>query len=122
MTAKPSIIPAERIEKAIHLIRGQKVMLDSDVARVYGIPTHRFNEAVKRHRQRFPEDFMFQLTKKEADSLRSQIAISKPGRGGRRFLPYAFTEHGALIEQSELLQSLGQLPQVPLLGRIGCSR
>src|SRR5437016_14290518 len=80
----------------IREIRGQRVLLDSDLASLYGVPTFRFNEAIKRNRHRFPTDFMFQLTKDEADALTSQIAISKPGRGGRRSLPFAFTEHGAL--------------------------
>jgi hypothetical protein len=72
-------------------------MLDSDLAKIYGVPTFRFNEAIKRNSHRFPADFMFQLTRDEFDSLTSQIAISKSGRGGRRTLPYAFTEHGALM-------------------------
>lgn len=80
----------------IRTIRGIRVMLDSDLAKIYGVPTFRFNEAIKRNRHRFPPDFMFQLTGEEFDSLKSQIAMSKAGRGGRRTLPYAFTEHGAL--------------------------
>ena len=71
-------------------------MLDRDLARIYGVPTFRFNEAIKRNRHRFPTDFMFELTREEFDDLISQNAMSKPGRGGRRTLPYAFTEHGAL--------------------------
>jgi len=93
----PNIIPAERIEKSIYLIRGQKVILDQDLAAIYRIPTFRFNEAVKRNMERFPEDFMFQLTNEESRILISQNAMSKPGRGGRRTLPYAFTEHGAVM-------------------------
>jgi len=77
--------------------RGQRVILDRELAALYGVPTFRFNEAVKRNRSRFPEDFMFQLTREEVASLTSQIAISKNGRGGRRTLPYAFTEHGAVM-------------------------
>ena len=84
------------LKKLIREIRGQKVILDSDLAQVYGVPTFRFNEAVKRNRNRFPPDFMFQLTVEEHRALISQIAISKPRRGGRRTCPYAFTEHGAL--------------------------
>src|SRR5438132_13327677 len=80
----------------IHTIRGMRVMLDRDLAKIYGVPTFRFNEAIKRNRHRFPTDFMFQLTREEFDSLTSQNAISKRGRGGRRTRPYAFTEHGAL--------------------------
>lgn len=75
---------------------GQKVVLDSALASLYGVPTSRFNEAVKRNRHRFPEDFMFQLTVEEHRVLTSQFAIPKKGRGGRRTRPYAFTEHGAL--------------------------
>src|SRR5439155_21429645 len=80
----------------IHKIRGVRVMLDHDLAKIYGIPTFRYNEASKRNRHRFPADFMFQLTREEFDSLTSQNAMSKRGRGGRRTLPYAFSEHGAL--------------------------
>lgn len=80
----------------IRTIRNHRVILDSDLAKLYGVQTFRFNEAVKRNRARFPEDFLFQLTKEEADLLTSQSAISKSGSGGRRSLPWAFTEHGAL--------------------------
>jgi ORF6N domain len=80
----------------IRTIRSTRIMLDRDLAKIYGVPTFRFNEAIKRNRHRFPPDFMFQLTREEFDSLKSQIAMSKIGRGGRRTLPYAFTEHGAL--------------------------
>ena len=92
----------EGIEEKIHLIRGQKVMLDSDLAEVYDVTTKRLNEQVKRNIDRFPEDFMFQLTEQELESLRSQIATSNAGRGGRRYLPYAFTEHGAVMLASVL--------------------
>jgi hypothetical protein len=89
-------IAVEQIDAMIRTIRGVRVMLDRDLAKIYGVPTFRFNEAIKRNRHRFPSDFMFQLTRGEFDSLTSQIAMSKTGRGGRRTLPYAFTEHGAL--------------------------
>ena len=92
-----AIVPIERIEKSIYLIRGKKIILDSDLANIYGIPTYRFNEAVKRNKKRFPEDFMFQLKREEVEILISQNAMSKPGRGGRRSLPYVFTEHGAVM-------------------------
>jgi hypothetical protein len=85
------------IEQLIFLVRGQKIMLDRDLAAIYGVPTFRFNEAVRRNMKRFPEDFMFQLTRQEVEILISQNAMSKPGRGGRRTLPYAFTEHGAIM-------------------------
>jgi hypothetical protein len=91
------IIPVERIEQAILLIRGQKVMLDADLAGLYGVETKILNKAVKRHLDRFPEDFMFQLTAEEAKNLRFQIGTSKKSRGGRRYLPYAFTEQGVAM-------------------------
>jgi len=95
---KKSAPPTNRIiDNMILTIRGQKVILDRDLAALYGVPTFRFNEAVKRNRQRFPADFMFQLTTEELAALTSQIAMSKIGRGGRRTLPYAFTEHGAVM-------------------------
>src|SRR3989304_6911238 len=92
-----ALVQTEVNERKILLIRGQRVILDTDLARLYGVVTFRFNEQVKRNQKRFPEDFMFQLTKGEYKSLISQFAISKPGRGGRRSLPYVFTEHGALM-------------------------
>jgi hypothetical protein len=101
-----NIVPVERIEKFIYLIRGQKVILDIDLAAIYGIPTFRFNEAVKRSKDRFPDDFMFQLMREEVDILISQNAISKPGRGGRRTLPYVFTEHGAVMAANILKSPL----------------
>ena len=85
------------ITTLILTVRGKRVILDRDLAALYGIPTFRFNEAVKRNRNRFPEDFMFQLTRNEVASLTSQFAMSKSGRGGRRTLPYAFTEHGTVM-------------------------
>ncbi len=82
-----SFVPIERVANLIYLIRDQKVMLDSDLADLYGVPTERLNEQVKRNADRFPRDFAFQLTNEEYSSLMSQIAISKKGRGGRRKLP-----------------------------------
>lgn len=76
-------IPMERVENRILSIRGQRVMLDADLAELYGVTTFRLNEAVKRNRSRFPEDFMFQMTTEEFTALKSQFAISKPGRGGQ---------------------------------------
>jgi hypothetical protein len=87
----------DKLDSAIHLIRGQRVMLDSDLAAIYGTSTMRLNEQFKRNRQRFPDDFAFVLTREEFTRLISQIAISKKGRGGRRKLPIAFTEHGAAM-------------------------
>ena len=96
------LIPGGRIEKAIYLIRGEKVMLDRDLASLYEVETGALNRAVKRNLQRFPQDFMFQLTTEESDILRCQIGISKRGRGGRRFLPYVFTEQGVAMLSSVL--------------------
>ena len=96
-------VPAELIQRRIYLIRGNRVMLDSDLADLYGVPTFRLNEAVKRNRDRFPEDFMFQLTKEELENWRSQIAISNPGaKMGLRRPPYAFTGHGVAMLSSVL--------------------
>jgi ORF6N domain len=92
-----NVLPRERIERSILLFRGHKVMLDADLAGLYGVTTKRLNEQVRRNRSRFPEDFMFQLTSTEAASLRSQIATSNKGRGGRRYAPYAFTEQGVAM-------------------------
>jgi hypothetical protein len=97
-----SLVPITLIERRIYLIRGNKVIIDTDLAQLYGVPTYRVNEAVKRNRKRFPSDFMFQLSKKESDFLTSQFAISKKGRGGRRTLPYAFTEQGVAMLSSVL--------------------
>ncbi len=96
MDGQTSLVPVERIERAILLIRGEKVMLDSDLAELYGVETKRLNEQVQRNLGRFPEDFMFQLTPEEWNSLRSQFATLKRGEH-RKYLPYAFTEHGALM-------------------------
>jgi hypothetical protein len=95
-------VPVELVARRIYVIRGQRVMLDSDLAELYQVPTFRLNEAVKRNSQRFPEDFMFQLSVEESRSLKSQIAMSKSGRGGRRTMPYAFTEHGVAMLSSVL--------------------
>ncbi|MEI6516909.1 MAG: ORF6N domain-containing protein [bacterium] len=88
----------------IIMVRGLKVILDSDLARLYGVETFRFNEAVKRNRGRFPSDFAFQLTNQEFSNLISQIAISNSGHGGVRKLPWVFTEHGAVMA-ANLLRS-----------------
>jgi ORF6N domain-containing protein len=100
--AEAGLVPLEVIERRIYLIREHKVMLDSDLAELYGVTTKRLNEQVKRNRGRFPADFMFQLNPDESEHLRSQIATSKAGRGGRRYQPYVFTEHGALMLASVL--------------------
>lgn len=90
------------IQNLIYEIRGYKVMFDSDLARLYGIETFNLNKAVKRNLQRFPTDFMFQLTKEEYDNLIFQNGISKKGRGGRRYMPYVFTEQGVAMLSSVL--------------------
>jgi hypothetical protein len=95
-------LPIDRIQRQIYLIRSQKVMLDADLAELYEVPTKVLNQAVKRNSRRFPKDFAFRLTSAEAKSLRSQIVTSKEGRGGRRFLPYAFNEHGVAMLSSVL--------------------
>jgi hypothetical protein len=97
-----SLIPAEVIERKIYLIRGQKVMLDNDLAKLYKVETRTLIQAVKRNTERFPLDFMFQLNNQEVISLRSQFVISKTGRGGRRYLPYVFTEQGVAMLSSVL--------------------
>jgi len=96
------IVPMERIEKRIYLFRGKKVMIDSHLAELYGVQTKVLVQAVKRNIDRFTEDFMFQLTKDEFDTLRSQFVTSNERRGGRRYLPYAFTEQGIAMLSSVL--------------------
>jgi len=89
------------VRNLIYTVRGQQVMLDADLAHIYGVEVKRLNEAVKRNADKFPPRFMFQLTKEELDILRSQIATSN-GRGGRRYLPYVFTEYGVIMLSSVL--------------------
>ena len=100
------IIPVEQLARQIYLVRGLRVMLDSDLAELYGVPTGRLNEQVKRNIKRFPEDFMLQLTQDEYDALRSQIALLKTGGRGRhrKYLPRVFTEQGVAM-LSSVLQS-----------------
>ncbi len=98
--SEKAIIPIERIAEKIYLIRDQKVMMDSDLAELYEVPTKRINEQVKRNIRRFPEDFMFQLTQKEFENLKSQFATSS--WGGRRTAHYAFTEQGVAMLSSVL--------------------
>ena len=103
MADKQLLILVDHIEPLILDIRGHKVMLDKDLAKLYGISTKRLNEQVGRNRKRFPEDFVFQIVPEEADSLRSQNATLKAGRGQhRKYLPYAFTEHGAIMAATVL--------------------
>lgn len=98
MAPKKNIVP---VESGIYPIRGQRVMIDSDLAEIYQVSTKQLNQQFKRNRDRFPEDFAFQLTAQEFASLRSQSVTSNE-RGGRRYLPWVFTEHGALMLASVL--------------------
>jgi len=97
------LIPTESIEQVILLVRAQKVILDDDLSRLYGVTTKRLNEQIKRNLKRFPSDFMFQLNLQEVRGLRSHFATLKSGRGRhRKYLPYAFTEHGAIMAANVL--------------------
>lgn len=100
-----SLVSVERIEQAILVIRGVKVMLDATLAELYQVETRALVQAVQRNLDRFPDDFMFQLSKAEFESLRSQSVMSNPGRGGRRSPPYAFTEQGVAMLSSVLRSS-----------------
>lgn len=95
-------ISVERIASSILTIRGERVILDSTLARLYGVTTARLNQQVKRNAERFPTDFMFRITKQERDSLMLQFATSKGSRGGTRKLPMVFTEHGAIMAANVL--------------------
>src|SRR6266581_1453988 len=98
---KKEIIPVQQVAQAIRFMRGQRILLDFDLARLYGVTTGNLNKAVRRNRERFPTDFLFQLTAEETKSLIFQFGISK-GRGGRRHFPYAFTEQGVAMLSSVL--------------------
>lgn len=100
--AKAPAVPVDGIARAITVLRGHKVLLDENLAALYGVETRVLVQAVKRNAARFPTDFMFQLTDLEWNALRSQSVISKPGRGGRRYAPYAFTEQGVAMLSSVL--------------------
>ena len=97
LKAKKAITLREPVEDLIRVVRGQRIILDSDLAGAYGVTTARLNQQVARNHSRFPEDFVFRLTTAEFAALTLQIATSKSGRGGRRKLPNAFTEHGAIM-------------------------
>jgi len=109
-----NLILIERIEKSIYLIRGQKVMLDHDLAELYEVETKILNRAVKRNLERFPADFMFQLTVDEAENLRCQIGTSS-FHGGRRYLPYVFTEQGVAMLSSVLNSERAILVNVEIM-------
>ena len=99
--SRSSLTSIEDVSRAIVVLRGRKVLLDAELAALYGVTTKRLNEQVRRNRERFPTDFMFELTAQEAAALRSQFATLKSGRGQhRKYLPYAFTEHGAIMAAS----------------------
>ena len=100
--AKPSLTVSVPVESRILVLRRQKIILDSDLAELYGVPVKQLNQQIKRNRERFPGDFMFQLTAKEDQILRSQIVTSSGRHGGRRYPPYAFTEHGAIMAATVL--------------------
>ena len=103
MTSSFSFMPntgialARKVDSIIHLLRGQKVIFDSDLAELYGVSVKHLNQQIKRNARRFPPDFLFQLSQAEYENLRSQIVTSSSGHGGRRYLPLAFTEHGAVM-------------------------
>jgi len=120
MTEQHSLIPAARIEQTIVVIRGHKVMLDSDLAELYEVTAKVLNQAVKRNIRRFPADFMFQLTEEESDSLRSQIVTLKRGRGQhRKYLPYAFTEYGVAMLSSVLNSERAILVNIEIMRAFG---
>jgi hypothetical protein len=101
MPKRPAMLSVP-VESRILIVRRQRVILDTDLAELYGVTVKRLNQQVNRNQERFPADFMFQLTSTEDKALRLQIATSKKGRGGRRYLPYAFTEHGAIMAATVL--------------------
>lgn len=100
--SRTTFVPVEHILRTILIVRGQKVMLDTELAELYGVTTKALLQAVKRNWKRFPEDFLMQLSAREWDGLRSQNVTSNAQRGGRRYLPYAFTEHGVAMLSSVL--------------------
>ncbi len=102
-SSEKALIPLERVERSIFVLRGQKVIIDVTLADLYGVTVKRLNEQVKRNQDRFPLDFMFQMTDEEHQALRSQSATIETGRGRhRKYLPYVFTEHGAIMAASVL--------------------
>jgi hypothetical protein len=112
-----NITPSVHVQDRIYRIRGQQVMLDSDLAELYGVPTKGFNRAVKRNTYRFPDDFMYQLTHGETTLLRYQFGTSKTvfGRGGRRYLPYVFTEEGVAMLSSILRSKRAALVNIAIM-------
>ena len=109
-----TISPAE-IERVIHVVRGQRVMLDADLAELYGVQTKALNQAVKRNAERFPDDFAFQLTQQEVTNLKSQFVTSSEGYGGRRKLPWVFTEQGVAMLSSVLRSPMAAKVNVEIM-------
>jgi hypothetical protein len=105
ISSQNAIVPTALISQKIFFVRGTRVMLDADLARLYAVSTKNLNKAVKRNASRFPSDFMFQLSPAELESLRFQTGTSKPGRGGRRYAPHVFTEQGVAMLSSVLRSS-----------------
>src|SRR6266446_4354022 len=122
---KRAIVLSRRVESRILVLRGHRVILDADLAELYGVEVKRLNQQVKRNIDRFPGDFVLQLSSAEYESLRLQFATSNEGRGGRRYLPYAFTEHGAIMaatvlnSQRAIEMSIFMAPPPPNGRRIG---
>ncbi len=108
-------IPLDQIQNMIYVIRGQKVMLDSDLAQLYGVETKALNRQVRRNLIRFPEDFMFQLTREENESLKCQIGTSKVGRGGKQKQPLVFTENGVAMLSSVLRSDQAALVNISIM-------
>ena len=106
MSSKPTTNTVGAIERTIHSIRGLRVILDRDLAAIYGVETKALNRAIARNRKRFPVDFVFRLTKQEFTDLRCQIGTSSPSWGGTRYAPLAFTEHGASMAANVLRSTL----------------
>lgn len=122
MTKESAILAMERIEALILTLRGRRVMLDSDLAAIYGATTAALNQAFSRNRERFPDDFAFQLARQELAALISQTVISKKGRGGRTKLPWVFTEHGAIMLASVLNSPVAIKASVQVVRAFVCLR
>lgn len=115
MISERSLVPAERIERRIVVTRGHNVMPDADLAKLYGVETQALVQAVKRNIDRFPDDFMFQLSEEDLTFLRSQSVMSNPGWGGRRYLPHAFTEQGVAMLSSVLRSKQAILVNIEIM-------
>jgi ORF6N domain len=118
---RSALVPVHDITRAILVLRGQRVLLDAELASLYGVTTKRLNEQVRRNLDRFPEDFMFQLTAAEWAALRSQFVTSNPQRGGRRYTPYVFTEQGVVTGRRGLIDQPAFRLAVPASCALICS-